>query len=50
MTRFYLMYPKLGAAIVWGSVVLMTAAWLAGMAGCNVLPVRAIEVNVRITT
>ena len=50
MTRFYLMYPRIGAFLVWGSVLAMTAAWLAGMAGCNVLPVRAIEVNVRITT
>lgn len=41
------MFPKLGAFIVWLAVAVMIAA---AFCGCNVLPVRAIEVNVRIVT
>lgn len=39
MTRFYLMYPRIGAVIVWASVAAMIAA---AFCGCQSIPTRVI--------
>lgn len=39
MTRFYLMYPRIGAAIVWLAVAVMLAA---AFSGCVSIPTKVV--------